>query len=545
MGAKPTKTADQDRADAGAGDPGFKDDDDRRPARCEYDDMKARIDDWDGMRQKARDRHAKPVIVFVGNSGVGKSSTIVNLIPSIDPATRASLNICRGTREGTVRHVRIESDHLVCIDSRGKRHEESVSDYVAHIASEITRSDSIDDVAFIVGILGYDHVRSNDIDALYQSIKAICEIVDRPFIVLQNQRDLFWADGDLLRDRLIKCEDIFPSIERPARAIGASEIGNTSLFRGVFAVAAAPKLRFDTVCPAGPDVNDFDKAAHSVALKCGNRARACRDCRKVVYDAALDADPVDPPLRAGGDKATGKSPETIIKGAIDQWKEYKATLPDDFLFVPVTPSPEGLRMGDPAMEAVFGSLEGEALDAVVKACSSSMADRMQEVRRIIKDHVKNVWTVARASQCDGALCRRLSNYFDLPKTGDYYGQSGTDLWKKPLWTTDMFQAGVRVIFDMRKLQNYTASWGIFHALKFRDMHAELLASYARGRSPDECIRSATEVAKRYTPDLAKEIWKHAKRNGIERAYDTYLVASGDPRDLSGALSCPATSATSP
>lgn len=198
-------------------------------------------------------------------------------------------------------------------------------------------------------------------------------------------------------------------------------------------------------------------------------------------------------------------------------------------------------MCDPAMKAVFGSLEGEALDAVVKACSSTMADRMREVRRVIKDEVKEVWTIARASERDGVLCRRLAAFFDLPKTGDYYGQHGTDMWIKPLWTTDMFRALLRATFDRRGLQDYTASWGIFYALKFRDMHAELLASYTEDDAPSERARRANAVAARYTADLAKAICRYAEENGIEKAYDKYLVASGDSLGLADALACLSTS----
>lgn len=529
---------------------------DQRTPKCESDDLEALARKWDDMRQSECKRRAKPVIIMIGNAGVGKSSTIAGLIPSIDAKTHASLNIRRGGSEGTLRQVRVESDHLVCIDTRGKRHQESARSYAEHIVSEISRSDHVDDVAFVVGVIGYDSVRDSDIDSLYASIKAVCAVVDRPFIVLHNQRDKCrgsHADARRLKDRLSLCRRKFATIERPTRIVGASRVGlGTSLFRGAFAVAAAPSLRFDTVCPASPVVNGFHDGAHAVTVECDGRVRTCRDCKTVSYDTTLESDPtaddssdedyVGDDISGGvvDDDHNDMDQEYLgviasAESAAVRWRAYKAGIPGTFTTKPVAPSPEGLGMCDPAMKAIFGSLEGEALDSVVKACSSTVADRMREVRRVIKDEVKDVWTVARASERDGVLCRRLSVFFDLPKTGDYYGQHGTDMWIKPLWTTDMFRAALRMAFAVRSLQDYTAAWGIFYALKFRDMHAELLVSYTEDDTPSERARRANAVAERYTADLAKAICKYAEDHGIEKAYDRYLVASGNSHDLADAL----------
>ncbi|AVK75022.1 YlqF related GTPase incomplete domain containing protein [Pandoravirus quercus] len=560
MGAKPSTPAvadnkGQTRAAAAPRHAGPKRDDQRTP-KCESDDLEALARKWDDMRQTECDRRAKPVIIMIGNAGVGKSSTIAGLIPSIDAKTRASLNICRGGSEGTTRQVRIEADHLVCIDTRGKRHQESARSYAEYIVSEITRSDRVDDVAFVVGVIGYDPVRDSDIDSLYASIKAVCAVVDRPFIVLHNQRDKCrgsHADAKRLKERLSLCRRRFASIERPTRVVGARQLGlGTSLLRGVFAVAAAPSLRFDTKCPASPAVAGFHDGAHAVTLECDDRVRTCRDCKTVSYDVTLESgqdldkdscasDSSDDDHGIVGDDQEYAGVIAPAESAAVRWRAYKATIPDKYTITPVSPLPEGVSMCDPAMKAVFGSLEGEALDAVVKACSSTVADRMREVRRVIRDAVKEVWTINRASECDGMLCRRLAAFFDLPKTGDYYGQHGTDMWLKPLWTTDMFQALLRMTFAQRALQDYTAAWGIFHALKFRDMHAELLVSYTKAEAPVERVECANAVAARYTADLANEICKYAEDYGIEEAYDKYLVASTDPRDLDDALACLSTS----
>nr|UDO47403.1 hypothetical protein [Pandoravirus massiliensis] len=559
MGAKASTPADQGHSGYGAPRQTGPKRDDQRTPKCESDDLEALARKWDDMRRSECNRRAKPVIIMVGNAGVGKSSTIAGLIPSIDAKTHASLNIRRGGSEGTLRQVRVESDHLVCIDTRGKRHQESARSYAEYIVSEISRSDKVDDVAFVVGVIGYDSMRDGDIDSLYASIKAVCAVVDRPFIVLHNQRDKCrgsHADAMRLKERLSLCRRKFASIERPTRVVGASRIGlGTSLFRGAFAVAAAPSLRFGTACPESPAVSGFHDGAHAVTVECDGRVRTCRDCKTVSYDVTLESDATaessdddcdDVSVDDDNDDHNDTDQECLgviapTESAAVRWRAYRAGVPDTFTIKPVAPVPEGLGMRDPAMKAVFGSLEGEALDAVVKACSSTVADRMREVRRVIKDEVKEVWTIARASERDGVLCRRLAAFFDLPKTGDYYGQHGTDMWIKPLWTTDMFHAMLRMAFAMRALQDYTAAWGIFYALKFRDMHAELLVSYTEDDAPADRARRANVVAARYTADLAKEICKYAEENGIEKAYDKYLVASGDTRDLADVIACLSTS----
>lgn len=162
----------------------YKKTEERTPL-CSEDDMKSLVLFWDRMRSARFAPPSKPVLVMMGKAGVGKSSVVKAMLPTMDDEQRAELKICCGGRQGSgPKPVRVEGDHVVCLDVRGKLEEENVKEYAAHVNGILQENNDADNVAFIIGVLGYEPTRDNDVDSLYESVKTVCTEVNRPFIIL-------------------------------------------------------------------------------------------------------------------------------------------------------------------------------------------------------------------------------------------------------------------------------------------------------------------------------------------------------------------------
>jgi hypothetical protein len=85
-------------------------------------------------------------------------------------------------RESAVRCtvVRVEGPRVVFIDMRGKLESESAADYAAYVRDQLTRPGDAECVVCVVGRLGYEPDRDNDIDSLRDSLASVCAVVDRP-----------------------------------------------------------------------------------------------------------------------------------------------------------------------------------------------------------------------------------------------------------------------------------------------------------------------------------------------------------------------------
>lgn len=409
---------------------------------------------------KQSEKIEKPIILFVGNAGVGKSSCIKVICNITDKADLEKLNITDqgviGTRESNV----YDTPYTTAIDVRGKIQEQNVDEYVEYLLKDLEKYGQ---VHFIVGVVNAFEDRDDDIDALVLSLTAISKELEKPFIVLMNKLDRAEILGKLEQYRRRK-KYLKEKGAEVQSTFSWSTTGHKTFYRGVFPTAANPhrelkpectKYGSQTAC-SQPDDESDEFPVMNTRFLIRKLCRYCMQCNTItIFSSEL----------------TEKEKIKITKYAEDQ----KARFID-------APTSEGLNPRDPAFQAIISSTNDIIGASLIKSACIEISDRIAGTTKIIRSGVESIFGLSDAIECDKKLCESIGNLFEFENTALISVKYENNRWNE-VKIMDKVVRFLRITFGSpdKALPQYVAAWGIYYARKFRDVAFLITENYGKDR----------------------------------------------------------------
>ncbi|KAN0039983.1 hypothetical protein ACTA71_011865 [Dictyostelium dimigraforme] len=235
---------------------------------------------------KENKESGKPVFLMVGDSGVGKSTIITQIIKKISTENLEKMRI-NHTQEGTKGAVVMEEENLIIVDYKGKTRTENSNEYMESLKLVLKGKNRIE---FLIGVVESVSARDDDIISLSESIKLIAVEYDLPFIILMNKRDN--ANSDLkisqYKYRKQQCKETFYGIKSSKTNSFYSRVGGgKGLCIGVFSVSAKPDTPIKMECPSDFSNGDVFNS-HGLVKCCGDKGFFCKNCKKFYILSTAD-----------------------------------------------------------------------------------------------------------------------------------------------------------------------------------------------------------------------------------------------------------------
>lgn len=358
----------------------------------------------------------KPVILFFGDSGVGKTTFLLEILKrrnyEVSDAAKEKLSQDDNS-EGTKDFVGIEDKYCFWVDARGKRSSESVKDYVTNMSNIRNRpvdifgldknyKMNINRVDFVIILVLAQQRDSNrnigESSDLYTYRKIMGSFIEEfpvPFSVLFNKADLI-EDEKIFEERQQYCTRhyTFP-IPNSWRIFYWN-----NLFRASYRISAKPtNLKLPPTCPKeSPSAPRKDK--HIYRLSPDYKASYCDTCHtKCTFENCAAWNELnDPDIQA----YTTVPPPTLPPDNIDE-----------------------------PLALVITSCKDElAAVAIVKSISPSLEEKFKQSSNIIENIISQARIWEHGPATDKKLCDLLGTLFDLVYTARLSSDYEQQLWKK-------------------------------------------------------------------------------------------------------------------
>jgi len=414
------------------------------------------LSDIANIKKSATPSSFKPIILFFGNSGVGKSTILTQILRlrnyQLTEVIKNKLNV-QDSQEGTTDFVGLEDEFCIWVDARGKRQSESDEQYVKNMTSiqnkQIvvynTNGDQKQflctriDFAFVV-VLSEDRDcnrntgDSSDLHTFFLVLKGVQEKSGVPFAVIFNKHDLVEKQS-AYQERFQYCTRVYKFVPPSNWHIYWPW---NDLCRGFFKVSASPVVRcLPSSCPNATKRHDY-------FLNATFRASICITCN--MYWQLDDHCDDFPELI-----------EVKLKKYVKQ--------------PPPSREPEGINL---PVNAIMQSCSNElSAVAVAKSVSKTIEDRLERSASIIENCVCRARIWAEGPETDQILCKALGELFDLPQTASRLSEYEKSCWKKS--SESWLSSAVKWIFgsEVDPIRGFLAAWGSYYARKFfiivRDM----------------------------------------------------------------------------
>ncbi len=463
------------------------------------DDINSVLDSLNTEHRNMTER--KPTLLFVGDSGVGKSScikVILNLTEERNAETLHKMNITHDGKEGTSKPVYIEGEYLNCVDVRGKRSMEADEEYDQDINLSRLFENEEYTVDLIVGVVKADNERNFDIENMFLSLQLMCDKFNKPFIVLMNFGD------NILNENRYKIR--YNWLETKCQSIQKKSswytIRKKTLSQGVFKVSASPRTFLPTTnCVKAPINSEIDLLAptHIIIYTCSS-IRYCQQCKHAE-------------VASPSDNEEEKEKHNKVLERLRCEPNAKITV--------IKASPIGLSADCPAIITAIVISEDLAGAAVLKSVAHSLQERLASSSTIISNIVDATYTQRTAQNKDQKLCSELMNLFDLPKSGLTQAQFEYTQWQhvheewviRGLWRWATRDHG---------LEYYLTAWGIYYARKFQSLSQTIADGWAASLDAETIRQNCQTEMAQYNDDLQKSYFEYIMKNDVKEAFRKYL-----------------------
>lgn len=457
------------------------------------EDIQDLIDAYQKEQEKRVHDIEKPTLLFVGDSGVGKSSCIaamLNLDEMKDVDTLRRMNISHNGKEGTGDDpVHVNGTFLRCVDVRGKRRVELDQDYWKFIHQEL--NDRID---LIVGVVKAEAPRDDDISALMQSLRIICEQMDKPFYILMNGKDQI-GSHKRYKERENRLLEMSKHIKAKHSWYSIRE--NHQLGQGVFTVSARPTSKLPNQdCPKSPQDDPFTRP-HCTKFMLPN-IRYCFDCNTAeVADSPPDV-------------------ESQSKLIMKEFEQRNVTI------TYVRNPPHGFGPDDDCIKAAVDILEDLAGAAVIRSATKTIKEFIETgARTIIESHARGVYRLRTAQQRDRSMCAALVFALGLPLTSVTQGSFEESRWVK-VQEEYKIRGLWRWFISDEVVTNYLISWGIHYTRKFYAVKQVIAHGFANNHSNQDVVTKCKTVLEEYCDAKQSEIFEYIMNSGVALAYEYFL-----------------------
>lgn len=472
-------------------------------------DVSALVERWKSQQREELKMVNKPVVVFIGKVGTGKSSCIKVIGNVRDENLLKDMNIGEGEKSQTVRKVVIDSPEqfLTLVDMRGKEDTEVSKTYMEDVL-KMLRGTRID--LFIGVVKAYEN-RTTDLEALVNCLEVLLDATRQtPFIVLMNRFD------EVKEQNMCQFNRRKASLEQMCQKLKSGRAwtlrGHASLGHGVFAVSADPTVNVGELC--GNCVNtlptssgtsttrDYFDTDTGVRQLIPGVARFCNTCKTaVICRSALSSDE--------------------YKGLCQQIRNRGGRIQD------ISPGPYGLDQHSPAIKCILNLVNDMACVGIIKSICETSGKRIESVGSIIRKAMEKIYDINDAKEQDGILCNELANLFDLPLTGLIQSKFEVERWRE-IALSEKVVGWVRRNFSGKPDKasgEYVAAWAIHYACKFRDIIDVLTDAY--GKNPtnnvDFMVNECTKKLNEHPDELHMEYFNYIVNNGLDSAFNEYLV----------------------
>ncbi|KAN0042020.1 hypothetical protein ACTFIV_004579 [Dictyostelium citrinum] len=391
----------------------------------------------------------KPVFLMVGDSGVGKSTIITQILKKISTENLEKMRI-NHTQEGTKGAVVMEEENLIIIDYKGKTKTESSKQYIESLESVLKDQSRIE---FLIGVVESASARDDDIMSLSESIRLIADKYDLPFIIMMNKHDCVNSETKYsqYKHRKQMCKDSFYGIKSSKTTSFYSRIGGgKGLCIGIFKVSAQPDIPIEMKCPNDNSGNDFF-SGHGLVRCCGTKGFYCKECRKFWVLSTVD------------------------------WRseEYLAIELKKFPIEKVEVSSIGFETDHKAMKALLKTCtDSKVFAQIVKSISSDYSSIFKSIPSMVEHKVFSIhW-----AQKDKQLAIDIAYLFDLKLTSLVQPNDEEKKWTKVSLHSTVIQIPLvlvtetlnRLIVDPSR--ETLGAWALFYGLKYKSV-AEKFIDY--------------------------------------------------------------------
>jgi GTP-binding protein EngB required for normal cell division len=482
-------------------------------------DIENIINEWESKRKEKDFTFDKPVVLYVGDAGVGKSSCIKVMCNITDERELDQLNITDRGQSGT-KDLNVYDTHLFsAIDIRGKIHNENVDDYIKYLSSILEKHSN---VIFIIGVVNAVHERFGDMDSLLDSIKAISSRWEKPFIVLMNKFDQveFFGKQEQFNERQKylneKCAKVRSSYAWHL-------VGHESFGEGVFPVSADRILKLNAGCIkcsekipcSSVDNQDEFPDAISITFLVPKFARHCLRCNTITV-------------------ARSQLSEEQMAKITNYAQKKSACIVDE-------PTTNGLHARNPAFMKIHYLINDIIRAALIKGTCEEISQRIMGTIEIIRRDTTGIFGLTDAIERDQNLCKDIAEIFQLTETALTNGKYEADSWNQVKIMDNIknfFQKHLHIPDEPRSL--YIAAWGIYYARKFSDVASTIVEEYERQRTNfseantyadsaekkrvyEAIAQKCNQICDKYTDAIQLEYYNFILQNGLDEALKKYIL----------------------
>jgi len=471
----------------------------------------------------------KPSILFLGDSGVGKSTLIKSIfacsgdemaIEKVKSLKTSSDSMATELHES----ISIPGQYFNCIDIAGRCLMDQAKESDEEYLTRVKRQSNNHHVELFIVVLDATSTRIKDCCTLYGKImKELIDIEPHPFLVFINKIDKVnekeGLTGPVMAHLQTKFHIPFPIIQTKATWLGGVQklehtwIMQSLPFRsnlhvGTFPVAASSESFLERKCPHETKINGMDifdtSQSHQVLrpeerienLTMKNQVVVCTNpCKKYYITEAYSCD---------------KEFKDKLKPKLNHLEEER-----------IPSKAVNLAFNDPALQKLKEIGSNQFLPAFIKELFSKNKDRARHCDTLIENNVRGVirYNVAAA---DERLCSAIAGVFEFPQTGDLHKKIEHGRWQgcspSSWWNHLLLRA-----FGDKEIEDYLASWGIFYVWKYSGLAHILMGNDSDDVKCTLCNNFLHTFAGADAGiSIVKTIHDTIKKQNRNLAYDKYL-----------------------
>ena len=466
-------------------------------------DIEDIVHKWESERLSLKEHFSKPVVLFVGDTGAGKSSCIRVMLNITDESALEHLKIIDhgqyGTTDESYKH---QSRYVDAIDIRGKLHNQNIDEYAKYLSKILEKEERID---IIIGVINAYGDRHGDIDTLIESLSIIYQKWEKPFVVLMNKFD---------QVRVLHAERQFEArkkyLEEQSdefrKKLTWKFENHPEHIHGVFPVSAKPIKTFSSECPNKNCVkaeDEFDdETFKTFALGAAARCDSC----KTVFILRPEAENVD--LERIRNIAASK----------------RFSVKDHEIL------PEGLRPRGNLMQTIFFLTHELVGFALMKTIAKDLSDHIVTTVNEIRNAAGKIYGQSEAVEIDRSLCAKIAKIFGLEQTALEHSEYEASRWKT-VGTLEKFQHFLRrhTHWYHQGLSDYIAAWGIYYARKFHDVAVTLSDGFKVNEEHQSIANKCNKICAQYTNVQQLEYYYFILEKGREAAFKKYILEYERPQ----------------